>query len=226
MVLKSNFLLRNNLTKSILLTNRWRVTSLMLKISKNHSRDRLKRQKIVEKMKEDVFWIVNRQSLRIRGKSMLQKCLTMLRDSNNFRPKKSKRERISKEPLQKLCRNMKQIWALNRSNIARKWSTNKHRSMSNKKISTRLLIEMNSQSNRLKLTGLLNSMTSRKRMKRTFHKLRIWLLRVKLNTSLCRTDFMISFKKMRRKRISAVSSTISLKSKRLSSYLIELKLMS
>ena len=157
---------------------------------------------------------------------MLQKCLTMLRDSNNFRPKKSKRERISKEPLQKLCRNMKQIWALNRSNIARRWNTNKLRSMSNKKISTRLLIEMNSQSNRLKLTGLLNSMTSRKRMKRTFHKLRIWLLRVKLNTSLCRTDFMISFKKMRRKRISAVSSTISLKSKRLSSYLIELKLMS
>ena len=85
---------------------------------------------------------------------------------------------------------------------------------------------MNSQSNRLKLTGLLNSVTLRKRMKRMFHKWRIWLLRAKLNTSLCRTDFMISSKKMKRRRISAVSSTISLKSKRLSFYLIELKLMS
>ena len=225
-MLKSNFLLKNNLTKFILSMNRWRVTSLMLKTSKSRSKDRLKRQKIVEKMKEDAFWIVNRQSLRIRGKSMLQKCLMMLRDSNNFKPKKSKRERISKEPYKKLCRNMRQIWALNRSSIARRWNTNRHRSMNNKKILTRLSIEMNSQSNRLKLTGLLNSVTLRKRMKRMFHKLRIWLLRAKLNTNLCRTDFMISSKKMRRRRISAVSSTILLKSKRLSFYLIELKLMS
>ena len=98
--------------------------------------------------------------------------------------------------------------------------------MNNKKILTRPSIEMNSQSNRLKLTGLLNSVTLRKRMKRMFHKLRIWLLRAKLNTNLCRTDFMISSKKTRRRRISAVSSTILLKSKRLSFYLIELKLMS
>ena len=137
-MLKSSFLLKNNLIKFILSMNRWRVTSLMLRISKNPLKDRLKRQKIVEKMKEDAFWIVNRQSLKIRGKSMLQKCLTMLRDSNNFKPKKSKRERILKEPYKKLCRNMKQIWVLNRSSIVRRWNTNRHRSMNNKKILTRL----------------------------------------------------------------------------------------
>ena len=164
-------------------------------------------------------------SSKRKDRSMQRKCLMMLRDSSNFKLRKNKKERILKELFKRLCKSMKQTWASNKSSIAKRWNTNRPKLMSSKKISIRLWTETKCQWNRLRMIERKNLKTLKRKTKRMSLKLKIWHSRVKLNSSLCRTDFMISCKKMRKKRTNVENSTTLLKNKKLLSWDTGLKSM-
>ena len=118
-------------------------------------------------MRGDASWTGSRKLSKKKEMNTQLKCLKMLLDSNNYRRKRSKRGKTSREHSRRLCRSMKQTSISKKSNTVKRWSTNKPRLMSSRKILTKQFTETKCQLSRSKKIEKMSSMQSRPRTKRT-----------------------------------------------------------